>query len=49
MIPKDEASLNDRSYLEKWLDKHNHKLELIRTVTSFMAMILSAIVLTQVV
>jgi len=49
MIPKNEDSLNHRSYLEKWLDKHNHKLELIRTITSFMAMILSAIVLTQVI
>ena len=49
MIPKDESSLNQRSYLEKWLNKHNHKLAFIRTITSFMAMVLSAIVLTQVI
>jgi len=26
-----------RDWLELWVDRHNHKLELIRTITSFLA------------
>ena len=40
--------LKTRSNVEKWLDKHNHKMELIRTLTSTLAAIASSIVLFKV-
>ena len=37
-----------RDGLEIWVDKHNHKMELIRTLTSIMGLIVSSIVLLRV-
>jgi len=34
-----------RGRVERWLDKHNHKMELIRTLTSAIAAVASTIVL----
>jgi len=36
-----------RDYMEIWVDRHNHKLELLRTVTSLIAAIASTIVLLK--
>jgi len=33
----DEQGDENRGELEHWLDKHNHKMELLRTVTSALA------------
>jgi hypothetical protein len=38
-----------RDYVEIWVDQHNHKLELLRTFTSLVAAISSALVLFKVV
>lgn len=38
-----------RDLVEIWVDKHNHKLELLRTFTSLVAAICSAIVLFKLV
>jgi hypothetical protein len=37
-----------RDGLEIWVDKHNHKMELIRTLTSIIGLIVSSIVLLRV-
>lgn len=37
-----------RDQLEIWVDKHNHKLELLRTLTSFIAALCSALVFLKV-
>lgn len=34
-----------RDGFEKWLDRHNHKMELMRTLTSLIAAVSSTIVL----
>ena len=36
-----------RDLVEIWVDRHNHKLELLRTFTSFIAAICSSIVLLK--
>jgi hypothetical protein len=38
-----------RDHIEIWVDKHNHKLELLRTLTSLIAAICSTIVLVKLV
>ena len=38
-----------RDLVEIWVDRHNHKLELLRTFTSMIAAICSAIVLFKIV
>lgn len=38
-----------RDNIEIWVDRHNHKLELLRTFTSLVAAISSALVLFKVV
>jgi len=38
-----------RDLVEIWVDRHNHKLELLRTFTSLIAAICSAIVLFKIV
>ena len=38
-----------RDLVEIWVDRHNHKLELLRTLTSLIAAICSAIVLFKLV
>jgi len=37
-----------RDHVEIWVDRHNHKLELLRTFTSFTAAICSTLVLMKV-
>jgi len=37
--------ITSRGRFERWLDKHNHKMELLRTVSSGCAAIFSGIVL----
>lgn len=36
-----------RDYMEIWVDRHNHKLELLRTITSLIAAFASTIVLLK--
>jgi hypothetical protein len=37
-----------RDELEIWVDRHNHKFELVRTVTSILGLIVSSVVLLRV-
>ena len=37
-----------RDSFELWVDKHNHKFELVRTLTSVLGLIVSSIVLLRV-
>ena len=37
-----------RDSFELWVDKHNHKFELIRTLTSIAGLIISSIILMKV-
>ena len=37
-----------RDGFELWVDKHNHKFELIRTLTSVVGLIISSIVMLKV-
>jgi hypothetical protein len=37
-----------RDGLEIWVDRHNHKMELVRTVTSILGLIVSSVVLLKV-
>jgi hypothetical protein len=37
-----------RDGFELWVDRHNHKMELIRTLTSLMGLIVSSIVMLKV-
>ena len=46
-IRKLEEEGRRRDYVEIWVDQHNHKLELLRTVTSLIAAIASTIVLLK--
>jgi len=48
-IKKLEKEGRLRDHVEIWVDKHNHKLELLRTLTSLIAAISSAIVLFKIV
>lgn len=43
---KDSGKLRDN--FELWVDKHNHKFELVRTLTSILGLIVSSIVLLRV-
>lgn len=36
-----------RDYMEIWVDQHNHKLELLRTITSLIAAASSSVVLLK--
>jgi len=38
--------MSDRDRLERWLDRHNHKLELIRTMASSSMLMVQFVVLT---
>jgi len=35
----------ERGSFERWLDRHNHKMELMRTLTSLIAAVSSTVVL----
>jgi len=37
-----------RDQIELWVDLHNHKMELIRTVTSIVSLMVSTVVLLRV-
>lgn len=37
-----------RDSFELWVDKHNHKFELVRTLTSIIGLIISSIILVKV-
>jgi ABC-type lipoprotein release transport system permease subunit len=37
-----------RDNIEIWVDKHNHKMELVRTLTSMVGIILSCIIMLKV-
>lgn len=41
-----EGKLRDE--FEIWVDRHNHKLELVRTLTSIVNIVLSSVVLLKV-
>jgi len=43
---KDQGKLRDS--FELWVDRHNHKFELIRTLTSILGLIISSIILLKV-
>ena len=43
-----EDLLHNRSFIEMWLDKHNHKMELIRTVNGMIAATMSSLVALKV-
>lgn len=40
--------MGERDKIEAWLDKHNHLMELIRTVTSGLGAVFSFIVLLKI-
>lgn len=37
-----------RDSFEIWVDRHNHKMELVRTLTSILGLIVSSVVLLKV-
>lgn len=37
-----------RDAIELWVDQHNHKLELVRTLNGFIGIILSSIIMLRV-
>lgn len=43
---KDQGKLRDN--FELWVDRHNHKFELIRTLTSIIGLIISSVILIRV-
>lgn len=43
---KKEGKLRDR--VELWVDQHNHKLELVRTINGFIGIMLSSIIMLKV-
>lgn len=43
---KDQGKLRDE--FELWVDRHNHKFELVRTLTSIIGLIISSIILVRV-
>ena len=43
---KEKGKLRDT--FELWVDKHNHKFELIRTLTSVLGLVISSIILYRV-
>lgn len=47
-IKKLEKQGKLRDSFEIWVDKHNHKMELIRTLTSIMGLVVSSVVLLRV-
>lgn len=47
-IKKLEKEGKLRDGFEIWVDRHNHKMELVRTLTSVMGLIVSSIVMLKV-
>jgi len=52
LTPKQLHKLKEKGKLrdsfELWVDKHNHKFELIRTLTSVLGLVISSIILYRV-
>jgi hypothetical protein len=52
LTPKQLYKLKEKGKLrdsfELWVDKHNHKFELIRTLTSVLGLVISSIILYRV-
>jgi hypothetical protein len=52
LTPKQINKLKEKGKLrdsfELWVDKHNHKFELIRTLTSVLGLVISSIILYRV-
>lgn len=44
-LGENRIEVTSRGRFERWLDKHNHKMELLRTISSFSAALFSGIVL----
>ena len=40
---------NDRNKFETWLDKHNHTMELVRTVVALTVLILQIVILQNII
>lgn len=47
-IKKLERQGRLRDGFEIWVDRHNHKMELVRTITSIMGLVVSSVVLLRV-
>jgi len=47
-IKKLEKEGKLRDGFELWVDRHNHKMELVRTLTSVMGLVISSIVMLKV-
>jgi hypothetical protein len=47
-IEKLEKQGKLRDGFELWVDRHNHKMELVRTLTSIMGLVVSSVVLLKV-
>jgi hypothetical protein len=47
-IKKLEKEGRLRDNFEIWVDRHNHKMELVRTLTSVMGLVVSSIVMLKV-
>lgn len=47
-IKKLEEKGRLRDGFELWVDRHNHKMELVRTLTSVLGLIVSSVVLLKV-
>lgn len=47
-IKKLEKKGKLRDEFEIWVDKHNHKMELVRTLTSVLGLVVSSVVLLRV-
>ena len=47
-IKKLEKEGRLRDGFEIWVDRHNHKMELVRTLTSLMGLVVSSIVMLKV-
>jgi hypothetical protein len=48
-LGENRLEITSRGRFERWLDKHNHKMEFLRTISSFSAALFSGIVLVYLV
>ncbi len=46
--PSSGAMRKDRNKFELWLDRHNHTMELMRTVVAFVVLIMQIIILIKI-
>ena len=47
-IKKNEEMLHERSKFELWADKYNHTLEVVRTATQLLVLILQLIIIWRI-